>query len=117
MRTLLFVVLAVISIPAAFITWYRWDSTRNRGWEFGYFGDYNGISNALASIPGVTITQAWHNLDITLEEFGFGICVTGRPVQLIFGETDKIRELRQQAAVVALEQLIQTELSSSGNSR
>src|SRR6266496_1312189 len=113
MKLLLIIVLVVIAIPVAFIAWYGWDSARNRGSEFGYYGDYNRVSNALASIPGVTITQAWHNLDLTLEEFGFGITITGHPVRLFFSETDKIRDMQRDAAVAVLRQRIPAELSSS----
>jgi len=117
MKLLRIIVLVAIAIPVAFIAWYGWDSARNRGGEFGYYGDYNRVSNALASIPGVTITQGWHNHDVTLEEFGFGITVTGQAVRLAFGETDKVREMRRDAAVAVLKQRIQTELLSSSTNK
>ena len=117
MKLLVSLVLVFVVIPVAFIAWYRWDSARNRGREFGYYGDYNRVSNALASIPGVTITQSWHNLDVTLEEFGFSITFTGRPVRLAFSETDKIRDMRREEAVAVLKHLIQTELSASNTNK
>src|SRR2546426_1925813 len=109
MRLLLAIVLVVLLAPVGFVSWYRWDSARNRGHEFGYYGKFNRVSNALAAIPGVTITQAWHSLDVTLEEFGFGITVTGQPVRLSFSETDPIRELSRDAAITALKKRIETE--------
>lgn len=50
MKTLV-VVLLLVGLPAGFIGWYSWDSGRNRGFEFGYYGEYNSVSNALASLP------------------------------------------------------------------
>jgi hypothetical protein len=46
--------LLVVAIPIGWAGWYRWDSARNRGKQYGYYGDFNRVSNALASIPGVT---------------------------------------------------------------
>lgn len=112
-KILIIVVLGVLTFALMFIAWDRWDSAQNRGNEFGYYGEYNRVSNALALIPGVAITQAWHNLDLTLEEFGFGITVTGRPVRLFFGETDHIRTMSRDAAITALKERIDTELSTT----
>ena len=100
MKILLIIVLAVLLISVAFMGWHGLDSRRNRGSGSGYYGEFNRVSNALASIPGVTITQAWHNLDIRLEEFCFSITVTGQPVRLFFGETDQVREMSRDAAAV-----------------
>ena len=113
MKILLIVVLTVLMIPVMFIAWYRWDSARNRGSEFGYYGEFNRISNALASIPGVTVRKGWHNRDVTLEEFGFDFTVTGRPVSLAFGETDPIRDMSRTKAAVALQARIAAELSAT----
>lgn len=67
---------------------------RNDGRESGYYGDFNRISNALVSIPGVTITNAWMNRDITLEEFGFDITTgTGKAVHIAIGERDPLRSI------------------------
>lgn len=109
METSVFSVLAVVGILVALLAWYRWDSASNRGYQHGYFGEFNRVSNALAPIPGVMITQAWHNLDITLEEFGFGITVTGQPIRLSFGEADSIRNLPRDAVVDALKKRIDIE--------
>lgn len=95
------------------IAWYRWDSAINRGSEYGYYGEFNRVSNALATIPTVTITQAWHNLDVSLEEFGFGVVVTGQPVRLFFSETDPIRTMKRDAATAALQKRIDMEILSS----
>ena len=117
MRVLLTILTLLIVVFFGFIGWYRWDSSYNRGSESGYYGTFNRISNALASISGVTVTQSWHNLDVTLEEFGFDLTVTGQPVHLFFGETDPIRKMSRAAVVVALQALIATELASSQTNR
>ncbi len=93
---------------------YQWDSAQNHGNTFGYYGEYNGVSNALASIPGVTVTGGWHNHDVTLEEFGFDIRVAGKPVRLLFSETDPIRRMKRDAAISALQLRIKPELDASG---
>jgi hypothetical protein len=110
MRVLLPIIAALSVCFFGYIGWYFWDSSRNRGSEFGYYGEFNRVSNTLASIPGVVVTQAWHNLDLTLEEFGFDLTITGRPVRLFFGETDPIRNMRRDAAVAALQNRIAAEL-------
>ncbi len=111
----LVLILLLVGLPAGFIGWYFWDSDRNRGFRFGYYGEYNSVSNALASIPGVVITQRWHNLDTVLEEFGFGLTFTGTPVRLYFGETDAVRSMSREKAIAALERRIARELSASTN--
>jgi hypothetical protein len=86
----------------------------NDGRESGYYGDFNRISNALVSIPGVTVTTAWMNRDITLEEFAFAITTaTGEPVYLGFGERHPIRRMSRSELVEALKKEIAQELSST----
>ncbi len=45
----LFLLVALI----AFIGWYRWDLSLDRGYEFGYWGSFNRVSNSLARLPGI----------------------------------------------------------------
>jgi len=116
-KLLIVSVLVVFAIPAVLIAWYKWDSARNRGSTFGYYGEYNRTSNALASIPGVTVRQGWCNRDISLEEFGFSIVVAGQPIELGVGETDSIRSMGREAAVAALKERIRAELASSTTNR
>ncbi len=113
MKILLAIVALGIALIVGFIVFYRWDSARNRGYQWGYFGEYNSISNVLASIPGVTITQAWHNLDMSLEEFGFDITITGRTARIYFGESDPLRTLSGTTAVSALQTRIAQELATT----
>ncbi len=112
LKSLLVTVLAVALILMVVIVWYRWDSTRNRGIEFGYYGEFNRVSNALASIPNVKVTESWHNLDVTLEEFGFDINIAGHAMHLAFGETDSIRKMSHDEMVAALKTRIATNLSA-----
>ena len=100
----------VVAILVAFVLWYRWDSGTNHGYRFGYYGDFNRISNALASIPGITITQSWANRDVTLEEFGFAAATTsGGTIRIAVGERDRIRSLSGDSLVQALKAEIETQ--------
>ena len=66
------------------------------------------VSNALASIHGITITQAWANCDVTLEEFGFTATMgSGEPVRIAVGERDRIRSLSGDSLVLALKMEIE----------
>lgn len=77
-----------------FILFNDWDSEVNRGYTFGYYGEFNTVSNALAKLPGVTIKRSYHNLEITLEEFGFIIQTgSGHEIRLDIGERDPIRDM------------------------
>ena len=99
--------------PVAFIGWYRWDFAQNRGFEFGYFGDFNRVGHALTRIPGVTITHDWANHDVTLEEFGYDITTSGgRSLHLNFGESDPLRDMSDQQLINGLTARIQQETQS-----
>ena len=98
-----------------FVGWYCWDSSENRDFEFGYFGDFNRVGHALVRIPGVTVTRNWANEDITLEEFGYGITtIGGQPLDLSFGESDPMRDMSGQKLTRALTARIQQESQSKG---
>ena len=76
---------------------------QNDGRESGYYGDFNRVSNALVSIPGVVVTNFWMNRDITLEEFGFEATNgTGKPVRLAVGERDPLRRMSRTELVQTL---------------
>ena len=103
MKKLIATLSAVLVLFIGFILWYRWDSGTNHGYQFGYYGEFNRVSNALASIPGLTVTQAWHNCDVTLEEFGFTATTSsGESVRITVGERDRIRSLSGDSLVQAL---------------
>ena len=110
MKKLIIILSAVVVLFVGFVLWYRWDSGTNHGFQFGYYGEFNRVSNALASISGITITQSWHNCDVTLEEFGFtATMVSGEPVRIAVGERDRIRSLSGELLVQALKTEIQTQ--------
>jgi len=109
MKSLIAFFASVIGLFFALILLYRWDSDTNHGFQFGYYADFNRVSNALASIPDITVTQSWHNCDVTLEEFGFAATVSsGEPIRVAVGERDHIRSLAGDALVQALKAEIQT---------
>ena len=110
MKTFTFILLAAVVVFVGFVLWYRRDSATNHGYQFGYYGEFNRVSNALASIPGITITQAWANRDITLEEFGFSATVaSGESVRIAVSERDRIRSLSGDSLVQALKTEIETQ--------
>ncbi len=76
---------------------------QNDGRESGYYGDFNRVSNALVSLPGVVVTNFWMNRDITLEEFGFeAMTGGGKPVRIVVGERDPLREMSRTQLVATL---------------
>src|SRR4051794_13844088 len=87
---------------------------KNNGREYGYYGDFNRISNALVSIPGVVVTNYWMNRDITLEEFGFDIITgTKKDVHFGIGERDPLRKMSGQQLVESLKREIARQSEAS----
>lgn len=110
MKKLIVILAAPVASFVALVLLYRWDSDTNHGFQFGYYGEFNRVSNALASISGITITQAWHNCDVTLEEFGFTATTSsGESVRIAVGERDHIRTLSGDLLVQALQTEIRKE--------
>jgi hypothetical protein len=107
------VVLGIFIVPLGLLGFYRWDSAKNRGSEFGYWGDFNRTRNALASIPGIALTRKWHNLDVTLEEFGFEVMTNGRPVNIFFGEMDAVRNMPKRRAIPVLKEMVAQQLTNT----
>jgi hypothetical protein len=102
--------MALLVCLFGYLVFYRWDSKVNHGRTFGYWGEFNNTSNALASIPNIKVTHSWHNLDLTLEEFGFEIETNGHRVNLGFGENDPIRTMSERDAIASLKKQIEAEL-------
>ncbi len=76
---------------------------KNDGREVGYYRDFNRVSNALASIPGIVVTNFFMNRDITLEEFGFEATnAAGKPIRIKVGERDPLRRMARSTLVEAL---------------
>ena len=85
MKALVLAALLFVATTVALIGWYGWDSSQNRGYEFGYYGDFNRVRHGLERIPRIAIKSEWANPDTVLEEFGFGIATNeGRVIQLDF---------------------------------
>jgi hypothetical protein len=102
--------------PIAFIGWYRWDSAQNRGFESGYFGEFNRVRHALDAIPGITVVDAGANHDLTLEEFEFHITTSrGQRLHLAFAETDPIRNLSGHPLTAVLTAMIQQKTPSTSS--
>jgi hypothetical protein len=107
----LFGLLAAVLV--AFVLWYRWDSGQNHGWSFGYYGEFNTVSNALASSPGVQIVSSGYNADITLEEFVFTVRTSERKeVKVWFNEGDPVRRMTGPELTAALRAKIERESSN-----
>ncbi|TAK96419.1 MAG: hypothetical protein EPO07_14560 [Verrucomicrobia bacterium] len=116
MKTLLLLAVCIAAL-VALILCYHWDSARNHGFTFGYYGQFNTVSNALASLENVRIQTAWHNADVTLEEFGFDIATSqGQTIKIVFGENSPIRKLSGQDLRTALSNEIVMALSTQTNS-
>ena len=110
MKKLILILSAVVVVLVGCVFWYRWDSETNHGYQFGYYGEFNRFGNALASISGITVTQAWANCDVTLEEFGFfAKMASGEPIRIAVGERDRIRSLSGALLVQALHSEIETQ--------
>jgi hypothetical protein len=111
-RAILLVLTAVCILAVGFIGWYRWDTSRNRGHSWGYWGEFNTVSNTLAQLPGVTIVKAYCNQDVSLEEFGFEIRTSQKQeIKLFFSENDPTRSLSGNKLRAALVKQIQKESS------
>ena len=105
---------AVAGVLMALISWERWDEAKNHGLGWGYWGEFNTVSNALAQVPDVTISRSWCNADfLALEEFGFDIISNGRPFSIGFEEKDPIRELSGQRLQLALRGLVKESMSNN----
>lgn len=93
---------------------YKWDSKENRGFSFGYYGEFNTISNALKALPDVNITGSCYNDDVTLEEMLFTLRIGGeREIRIRIGETDSLRAMSGESLSSALRERIEKELSNS----
>jgi len=113
MRVFLITIALLFVGLGAFVGWSFWDGSRNRGLEFGYYGAFNRLGHRLASIPGVVVTNSWHNEDTTLEEISFDLTFNGQPLQLRFGQNDVIRRTNRAAAIAELQAMIASVLSQT----
>jgi hypothetical protein len=107
--------LTVITIAlGAFLVWGRWDVSQNRGYTFGYWGQFNRVGNALSENPDITVTDSGKNEDITLEESFYNVkTADGRELSLWFAERDPIRKMTGSRLTEALLKKIEAESSKS----
>jgi hypothetical protein len=121
MKRIITVLGTFVALFVVAVLWYRWDSGTNHGYCWGYWGQFNTVSNALAEIPGVKIVKSGCNADVTMEEFGFDITTAeGGQVHVWFSETDPIRKLSGDPLSRALLDKIKKESSNkpaAGNPR
>ena len=97
-----------------FVGWYQWDSSRNRGYTFGYYGEFNTVGNALAALPGITVVDSGGNKDVSFEEFHFDVrTAEGDQLRLWFGEKDPIRRMSGDKLTQALQDKIKEESSNT----
>ena len=86
--------MVILMLPVLFVGFYRWDSSRNRGFHFGYWGDFNRVEHALGSLPGLRVDRSYANKDVVIEEFGFVVAQGSRTgVDLFIAESDPIRQM------------------------
>ena len=114
MKWITTILVVLVRAFVAFILWYGWDSQQNRGFTFGYYGQFNTVRNALAAMPGVTIMSVGYNPDVTLEEFSFTIRTDrDQEVELWLSETDPIRAMSGEKLSLALRERIEKASSES----
>lgn len=97
----------------ALVGFVFWDAAQNRGWEVGYYGQYNWMRHLLLELPGVEIVNERHTHDVVLEEFEFALMVHGAPVRLYFSEPDSVRTMARDAARENLRAWIADELAAA----
>lgn len=107
--------LAVTTIAlGAFLVWNRLDAAQNRGYKFGYWGQFNRVGNALSEIQDITVTGKGGNKDITFEEFIYKVeTADGQELSLWFMERDPIRKMSGRQLTEALLKKIEAESSDS----
>jgi hypothetical protein len=104
MNRIMIILWGIVLLFIGFVVWYRWDSKTNHGYKWGYWSQFNTVSNALANLSGVTILKAGANADVTMEEFGFEVLNSdGRQLHVWFSETDPVRKLSGKALTSALQ--------------
>jgi hypothetical protein len=107
-RKALIIVFAILLFGAVSVVclgyWLRWDSSINRGWHWGYYGEFNRVKHALQKIEGLQILNEYSNKDITLEEFGFTVKTPDKTlVRIDISEEDGIRRLKDSSLSDALD--------------
>jgi hypothetical protein len=68
-KRLLLGLCVMISLVVAVVLFCFWDAAQNRGWEFGYFEQYNRMRHLLLELPGVMIVNERHTHDVVLARY------------------------------------------------
>ena len=107
-RPIALTLIAVTCLILALLGYYGWDSSQNRGHTYGYYGEYNTVSNAFARIPNLTILESWYHRDLRLEEFGFRIrSPNGQTNKIWFSEKSPMRMMSGEQLEHALRATLQ----------
>ena len=94
LRRVLLSLVSLIALVAGLFWLYGWDARENRGYHWGYWGQYNRVLDGLRRTSGGTVDRLYANEDLSMEEFGFVVRIPGRQeLKMHFGETDGIRSL------------------------
>jgi hypothetical protein len=101
-----------ILITVVYFCWYGWDSRKNHGFESGYYGEFNTVSNALSRMAGVHIVKSWYNAALTLEGFGFEIARDERHLDITFADGDPIRKMSGADLEKALSEFVAKETAA-----
>jgi hypothetical protein len=101
-----------ILIIVAVLCWYEWDSRKNHGLNFGYYGEFNTVSNALSRMTDVHILKSWYNAGLSLEGFGFEIARNERHWDIAFPDGDPIRKMSGADLEKALSEFVAKEAAA-----
>ncbi len=77
---------------------YIVDGSKNRGFHFGYYGQYNRIIDAIERLPEYELIKAHANLDGVLEEIWLDIKTKdGETIKMFIGQNEEYRKLKGEA--------------------
>lgn len=116
-RTVEKIVFGICLLPTIFLVFiygffviYNWDADKNRGFYFGYYGQFNQTQDAIKGMPGVTIIDSWQHRDISLEDFGFTIRTKTKKATINFYENSPQIKIRNKEEI---QQFVLKELGSN----
>lgn len=104
---------SILVAVVALVAFYKWDSAKNRGFTFGYYGELNTVTRAASDLPDVaSVRVAAANIDIGLEEFSIEVAMNdGRHTMLSFLESDSLRSQSGSELSQGLAALLSSQLS------
>ena len=108
-RFFIIVMLMWTLVPALLIGFLVYDGRENRGFTFGYYGDYNAITNALGQMTEISEMETFCHEDLFLEEIWFTVqLIDGTEKDIFIGQNESIRNLRHEELTLALRERINT---------